>query len=156
MSSLDIKLPFNDRKHIPTRPEIDLLLGMLPAIELKRLEHQLDLMLLDFNWSMQWYEKHGGWGYRASYLSKVFVIIHFYKGYFTAAVPIPASAINTYCQLPGLTEEFVREFDRVKDSPGAVWVTFRAWKEEHVRALLSILRKKIGDTKVRGKKSGKQ
>ena len=66
------KLPFNDYQHLPTRPEIDTLLGVLPALELKRFEERLDLLEPTVSWAMHWYDSEQGWGYRASFRSRSF------------------------------------------------------------------------------------
>jgi len=144
-----IKLPFNDRKHIPTRPEIDLLLGMLPAIELKRFEDQIILREGKINWSMFWYEYYGGWGYRASFKSHVLVVLHFYKGYFTATVSIPLASEHAYLEARELTPAFHQYFAKGKLAPKAKFVTCRIWKRKDVEALLSLMERKLQELRAK-------
>ena len=105
---VDEKLPFNNFKHIPSRPEIDTVLGMLPALELKRFEEQLDLLDSTISWAFQWYENLEGWGYRASFKQRVLCILHFDRGYFSATLSIPLAMEYTYLALHGAHSEPAR------------------------------------------------
>ncbi|MBN1447877.1 MAG: DUF3788 family protein [Bacteroidetes bacterium] len=141
------KLPFNDFKHPPTRPEIDLLLGVLPAIELRRFEHQLELLEPRINWSMQWYENEEGWGYRASYHSRVVCVLHFYKGYFSVTLSIPRTEEEQYYTLRELTPHIRKAFEHYRMSEKMKWITMHLSRKEDVDAVLAILRRKLADLK---------
>ena len=139
------KLPFNDLKHPPTRPEIDLLLGVLPAIELKAFEHQLDLMEENLNWAMHWYDNELGWGYRGSYKSRVACVLYFYEGYFTVTLSIPIAREKEFFSLKELTSAFRQQVDRFTESPKVKWFSFLIRKRRDVTAITAIMRLKIGD-----------
>jgi len=147
------KLPFNDRKHPPTRPEIDLLLGVLPAIELKRFEHDLELIESNINWSMQWYTNEAGWGYRASYKSRVVCVLHFYKGYFTVTFSIPQAEEERYIKLRTLTPTLRRAFESYKESMKMKWITVHLHRRADVEAMRRIMEMKLED--LRKKSSAK-
>ncbi|MCZ7557368.1 MAG: DUF3788 domain-containing protein [Bacteroidia bacterium] len=139
------KLPFNDAKHPPTRPEIDILLGVLPAIELKRFEHQLELIEPGINWGMQWYATDEGWGYRGSFKARVVCVLHFYKGYFTVTLSIPDAQLEEYRSLKTLTPMLLKAFENSKPSVKTTWVTFHLHKSEDVLALVPLMEMKIAD-----------
>ena len=138
-------MPFNDQKHPPTRPEIDILLGVLPAIELKRFEHQLELMEPGINWAMQWYDSDAGWGYRGSYKARVVCVLHFYKGYFTVTMSIPDADIPTYTSLKTMTRMLLKAFENSNPSIKSTWVTFHLHKREDVEAMPPIMELKLLD-----------
>jgi len=152
MSTLTPKLPFNEHKHPPTRPEIDQQLGMLPAIELKRFEHQLELIEENINWSLQWYENEAGWGNRASYHSRVVCVLHFYKGFFSVTLSVPAAESDDYLALKSTTPLVRTAFEHYKPSAKMKWVTFNISRREDVDAVIAIVRKKMDDLR---KKTGK-
>ena len=141
------KLPFNDHKHPPTRPEIDQLLGMLSAIELKRFEHQLELLEPRISWAMHWYESEEGWGYRASYRSRVLCVLHFYKGYFSVTLSIPIAEEQEYLSLRELTPHILQAFEHYTLSEKMKWITMHVSRKEDVDAALAIVRKKLNDLK---------
>jgi len=145
MSVLTPKLPFNEHKHPPTRPEIDQQLGMLPAIELKRFEHQLELIEEQINWSLQWYENEAGWGYRASYRSRVVCVLHFYKGFFSVTLSVPIAEADDYLALRSTTPLIRTAFEHYKTSDKMKWVTFNISRKEDVNAVIAIVRKKMTD-----------
>ncbi|MCB2203392.1 DUF3788 domain-containing protein [bacterium] len=139
------KLPFNDHKHPPTRPEIDLQLGVLPAIELKRFEHKLELIEPQINWSMQWYENEAGWGYRASYRSRVVCVLHFYKGFFSVTLSVPIDETDDYLALKETTPLVRTAFEHFKLSAKMKWVTFNISRGADVDAVIAIANKKMAD-----------
>jgi hypothetical protein len=139
------KLPFNDYKHPPTRPEIDLLLGIVPSAELKRFEHQLELMEERINWAMHWYENDTGWGYRASYRSRVLCVLHFYRGYFTVTLSIPVDDEHRYRSHRALTPGLRKAFDYFVPSTKMKWITFHVRAKKEVEALLALLELKLQD-----------
>lgn len=141
------KLPFNDHKHPPTRPEIDQLLGMLPSAELKHFEQRLDLVEPHINWAMHWYESEEGWGYRASYRSRVLCVLHFYKGYFSVTLSIPIAEEQEYRSLRELTPHIRQAFEHYTLSEKMKWITMHVSRKEDVNAALSIVRKKLNDLK---------
>jgi hypothetical protein len=141
------KLPFNDFKHPPTRPEIDLLLGVLPAIELKRFEHQLELLEPRINWAMHWYSADQGWGYRGSYLSRVACILHFYRGYFTMTLSIPLDRVDEFRQTKDLTSTFRNAFSYGKPSMKTLWVSFLLREPADTAAAIHLIELKLRDLK---------
>lgn len=141
------KLPFNDYKHPPTRPEIDLLLGVVPSSELRRFEHQLELMEPRVNWAMHWYENETGWGYRASYKARVLCVMHFYRGFFTVTFSIPIEQEQDYLALRELTPSLRKAFDHFTLSTKMKWFTFHVNRAKDVDALLAMLRLKYADLK---------
>ncbi|HOJ02371.1 MAG TPA: DUF3788 family protein [Bacteroidota bacterium] len=143
------KLPFNDLKHPPTRPEIDLLLGVLPAIELKRFEHQLELLEPQVNWAMQWYENDAGWGYRASFKARVVCVLHFYKGYFTVTFSVPLDEEAAWRGRRENTEPILRAFEHGKLSPKTKWITVPLHLRADVEAVLPLLEMKLLDLKAK-------
>jgi len=147
------KLPFNDHKHPPTRPEIDILLGVIPSLELKRFEHQLELLEPGINWAMQWYAGDEGWGYRGSFKARVVCVLHFYKGYFTVTLSVPDDAILEYRSLRSLTPMLQKAFENSKPSVKTTWVTFHLHKREDVEALNPLMELKLDD--LRRKTSGR-
>jgi hypothetical protein len=150
------KLPFNDRKHSPSRPEIDLLVGIVPSSELKRLERQIEWMDNKISWSMEWYENAEGWGYRASYMNKVLVILHFYKGFFSASMSIPLKKEAGFIALKEVTAAHLRQFENCVLSPQAKWVTLRIQKREDMNSLLALLQHKLEDIKLKSEKKRKR
>ncbi len=141
------RLPFNDFKHPPTRPEIDQLLGILPAAELKRFEHRLELMEPRINWALQWYENETGWGYRASYRARVLCVLHFYRGFFTVTLSIPIDDEKRYRSLRELTPGLRKAFEHFTLSTKMKWVTFHVRTRAEVDALLALLLLKFEDLK---------
>jgi hypothetical protein len=139
------KLPFNDRKHPPTRPEIDIQLGVLPAIELKRFEHELELLEAGINWAMQWYASDEGWGYRASFKARVVCVLHFFKGFFTVMLSIPDEDLDAYRSLKSLTPMLLKAFEKSKPSVKTTWVTFHLHQREDVEALIPLMELKLAD-----------
>lgn len=145
------RLPFNEYKHPPTRPDIDLQLGVLPSIELRRFEHQLELLEPQINWSMQWYENEAGWGHRASYKSRVVCVLHFYKGFFSVTLSVPSDEEEAYLSLRPTTPLIRTAFEHFKPSAKMKWVTFNVSRKADVSAVLAIVEKKLKD--LRTKKS---
>ncbi|MBR9979248.1 MAG: DUF3788 family protein [Bacteroidetes bacterium] len=141
------RLPFNDFKHPPTRPEIDLLLGVVPSAELKRFEHQLELMEERINWAMHWYENDTGWGYRGSYRSRVLCVLHFYRGFFTVTLSIPLEEEERYRAIKELTPGLRKAFDHFTSSTKMKWITFHVRAKKEVEALLALLELKLQDLK---------
>ncbi|MBR9975706.1 MAG: DUF3788 family protein [Bacteroidetes bacterium] len=141
------KLPFNDYKHPPTRPEIDLQLGVVHSAELRRFEHQLELMEPMVNWAMHWYENETGWGYRASYKARVLCVLHFYRGFFTVTFSIPIDQETNYRSIRELTPSLRKAFDHFTLSTKMKWFTFHVNKAKDVDALLAMLRLKFADLK---------
>lgn len=139
------KLPFNDYKHPPTRPEIDLLLGVVPSSELRRFEHRLELMEPRINWAMHWYENETGWGYRASYRSRVLCVLHFYRGFFTVTLSVPLDREEEYLALKELTPGLRKAFDHFTLSTKMKWFTLHARAARDVEALLAMLKLKLED-----------
>ena len=137
--------PFDNYKHSPSRPEIDTLLGVLPAIELKRFEEKLNRLEPRIQWSMHWYENGEGWGYRASYRTRVVCVIHFSKGFFTTSVSVPILREQEFHELNELTEKFRNQFQYFKMSPKVKWFTFRVKTPSDTKSLLAILRLKLQD-----------
>ncbi|MDX9759767.1 MAG: DUF3788 family protein [Bacteroidota bacterium] len=148
------KLPFNDFKHPPTRPEIDLLLGVVPSSELRRFEHQLELMEPRTNWAMHWYENETGWGYRASYKARVLCVLHFYRGFFTVTFSIPVEQEADYLAVKELTPGLRKAFDHYTLSTKMKWFTFHVSTSQDAEALLAMLRLKYADLKKRTGRSG--
>lgn len=146
------KLPFNDFKHPPTRPEIDLLLGVVTSSGLRQFEHQLELMEPRVNWAMHWYENETGWGYRASFRARVLCVLHFYRGFFTVTFSIPVDQEAQYLALKELTPGLRKAFDHFSLSTKMKWFTFHVRTTQDVDALLAMLRLKYSDLK---KKTGK-
>lgn len=136
---------FTDFKHSPSRPQIDAALGVLPAIELKHFEEKLDLLEPRVQWAMHWYENGKGWGYRVSYRTRVVCVLHFSKGFFTAAVSIPAVREDEFVRIRELTEEFREQFKYFTLSPKVKWVTFRIKKRNDTDSLLALLQLKLMD-----------
>jgi len=118
---------------------------VLPAIELKRFEHQLELMEPGINWAMQWYDSDAGWGYRGSYKARVVCVLHFYKGYFTVTMSIPDSDIPTYTSLKTMTRMLLKAFENSKPSIKSTWVTFHLHRREDVEAMPPIMELKLLD-----------
>ncbi|MDH7514244.1 MAG: DUF3788 family protein [Bacteroidota bacterium] len=143
------KLPFNDFKHIPTRPEIEVVLGVLPAIELRRLEEGLDLLEPSIVWAMHWYDSERGWGYRASFRERVVCILHFQKGFFTMTLSVPLAREAEFIALRELTEEFRARFSDYKRSINAKWIVFRIRKRRDTEAALALLRLKLDDLRAK-------
>ncbi len=139
------RLPFNDFKHPPTRPEIDLLLGISPSAELKRFEHQLEMMEPRVNWAMQWYENETGWGYRASFRARVLCVLHFYRGFFTVTLSIPIDEEERYRSLRELTPGLRKAFDHYTLSTKMKWINFHVRTRKDVDAILAILTLKFED-----------
>jgi len=139
------RLPFNDFKHPPTRPEIDLLLGVSPSAELKRFEHQLEMMEPRVNWAMQWYENETGWGYRASYRARVLCVLHFYRGFFTVTLSIPTDDEERYQSLRELTPGLRKAFEHYTLSTKMKWINFHVRTRKEVDAMLAILTLKFED-----------
>jgi hypothetical protein len=139
------RLPFNDRKHIPTRPEIDLLLGSEPSAELKRLESMIEYTEQHVTWSMQWYDNENGWGYRASYKERVLCVLHFFKGYYTATISIPFRREQEFLDLKDLTPAIRKQFLFYTPSPRTKWISFAIRKKQEVDAIIAILRLKLTD-----------
>lgn len=137
------KLPFNDFKHIPTRPEIDVLLGMLPSIELRHFEEHLALLEPRVDWSMHWYDNEQGWGYRGSYKERVFCILHFFKGYFTVTIPFPDAALESASALRELTDDHRVQMRKGKPSARATWVTLRVWKRLQTVSANALVERKL-------------
>lgn len=147
------KLAFNDQRYTPTRPEIDTMLGVLPAIELKRFEEGLDKIESRLNWSFEWYDNAGGWGYRASYLSRVVCIVHFFKGYFTVLFSVPLAREEEFRAVRELTAGVRLKFDQeVTLSPAAKWISVRLWKRDDVEAVLALMKLKVADLREKRKK----
>ncbi|PLX33631.1 MAG: hypothetical protein C0600_00100 [Ignavibacteria bacterium] len=145
MSEFTPKLPFNDAKHSPTRPEIDLLLGVVPSAELRHFEHQLELMEPLINWSMQWYENDEGWGYRASYRARVLCVLHFYKGFFSVTISIPQTEEEEYLAMKEHTNTTRTAFEYFQLSAKMKWITFNLSRRADVDAVLAITRRKFAD-----------
>ncbi|MFA6234212.1 MAG: DUF3788 family protein [Bacteroidota bacterium] len=141
------RLPFNDHKHAPTRPEIDILLGVSPSAELKRFEHQLELMEPMINWAMQWYENETGWGFRASYHARVLCVLHFYRGFFTVTLSIPNVDVEQYQSLKELTPGLRKAFEYFTHSTKMKWFTFHVRTSKEVAAVLAMLKLKLEDLK---------
>ncbi len=147
------RLPFNDRKHPPTRPEIDILLGVSPSAELRRFEHQLELMESMINWAMQWYENDTGWGFRASFHARVLCVLHFYRGFFTVTLSIPEIDVEKYQALSELTPGLRKAFEYFTPSTKMKWITFHVRTDKEVRAVLAMLKLKLADLKKKTKRS---
>lgn len=141
------KLPFNDQKHIPTRAEIDLLLGVLGSMELKRLEEVLETMERHIDWSMHWYNDMQGWSYRASFRERVICLLHFYHGFFIATVSIPLDREEEFLALKNLTDAHKRRFSEFSLSMKMKWIRFPVKKRKDVEALTAILDLKLQDVK---------
>jgi hypothetical protein len=141
------RLPFNDYKHPPTRPEIDQLLGVVPSSQLRRFEHQLELMEPRTNWAMHWYENETGWGYRASYKSRVLCVLHFYRGFFTVTFSIPVDQEEQYLALRELTPGLRKAFEHFTLSTKMKWFSFHLRAAKDVDAVLAMLRLKYEDLK---------
>lgn len=141
------KLPFNDQKHIPTRAEIDLLLGVLGSMELKRLEDVLESIERHIDWSMHWYNEAQGWAYRASFRERVLCLLHFYPDFFLATVSIPTAREEEFLALPELTEAHKRRFEDYTPSMKMKWIRFPVRKRKDVEALTAILTLKLDDLK---------
>jgi hypothetical protein len=148
--SSDQKIPFNDYKHIPTRSEIDLYLGMLGAVELRRLEERIELLAPRIDWKMHWYD-NDGWGYRASFRSRVLCVLHFYHGYYTVTMAIPADNEDRYRSLKDLNSNFIRQFGEFKLSAKTKWLTFRIRKQVDVDQMIMLLEVKVAGLKTAGK-----
>ncbi|MBL0175165.1 MAG: DUF3788 family protein [Ignavibacteria bacterium] len=142
---VDEKLPFNNFKHIPSRPEIDTVLGMLPALELKRFEEQLDLLDSTISWAFQWYENLEGWGYRASFKQRVLCILHFDRGYFSATLSIPLAMEYKYLALKELTPNMREHFKDYRLSQKMKWVSLHVKNRADTDSLLAIIRLKLED-----------
>jgi hypothetical protein len=141
------RLPFNDFKHPPTRPEIDQLLGVVTSAELKRFELQLELMESRINWALQWYENETGWGYRASYRARVLCVLHFYRGFFTVTLSIPIDDEERYRSLRELTPGLRKAFEHFTLSTKMKWFIFHVRTRKEVDALLAIVLLKFEDLK---------
>ncbi|MFZ1730147.1 MAG: DUF3788 family protein [Bacteroidota bacterium] len=139
--------PFNNQKHAPTRPEIDILQGVAASAELRRFEHQLELMEPMINWAMQWYENETGWGFRASYRARVLCVLHFYRGFFTVTMSIPITDIERYHSLKELTPGLQKAFDYFTHSTKMKWFVFHVRTSKEVRAVLAMLQLKLEDLK---------
>lgn len=137
------KTPFNDQKHIPTRPEIDLQLGMLCALTLKNFEHRLEMLSSRVNWSFYWYSPTEGWSYRASYRRKVLCIVHFYKHSFSVTIPVPLKNEREFLGMKELTHAMRLEFERATRSPGSKWVSIRLAGKDDTAPVVAIIRKKM-------------
>ncbi len=137
------KTPFNDEKHIPTRPEIDLQLGVLCALTLKRFEHGLEVLSSGVNWSFYWYNRTEGWSYRASYRRKVLCIVHFYKHSFTVTIPVPLRHEQEFLGMKEMTNGVRREFERANRSPGSKWVSIRLAGKDDTAPAVALIRKKM-------------
>ena len=146
------KLPFNDYKHIPSRPEIDMVHGMQEAILLRRFEELLLLLEPRINWSFQWYDE-GGWGYRASYRERVLCVVHFYRGYYSVDIGLPLEREQEFYDLKELNEKFRKQFSNFKRSPKMKWLTFNIRTKEDVEALAAMARLNLADLKQRTAKS---
>jgi len=144
--SSEQKIPFNDYKHIPTRSEIDLHLGMMGCLELKRFEERVELMAPRIDWRMHWYETEG-WGYRASFRSRVLCVLHFFDGYFTVTMAIPAADEDRYRSLKDLNPNFNRQFGEFRLSAKTKWFTFRIRKNVDVDQMIMLLEVKVGSLK---------
>ena len=144
--SSEQKIPFDDYKHIPTRSEIDLHLGMLGLMVLKRFEERVESLAPRIDWRMHWYENNG-WGYRASFRSRVLCVLHFFNGYFTVTMGIPADAEADYRSLKELTPNFIRQFSEFTLSAKTKWLTFRIRKSVDVDQIAMLLEVKIRSLK---------
>lgn len=150
------KTPFNDKKHIPTRAEIELELGVIGAINLKEFEHKLDLLSSVITWSMYWFGVSEGWSSRASCYSSVLCILHFYKKHFIATVSIPLVHEEEFRNLKNLTDTHRKRFDHFTLSPGSKWVSFRVGRKEDIESLLAVMKKKISLLRIREEVSKKK
>ena len=143
---MPIILPaFTDFKHSPSRPQIDSVLGVLPAIELKRFEEKLDMLEPRIQWSMQWYEVGQVWGYRAAFRTRVVCILHFSKGFFTASVSVPVAREQEFHDIRGLSDSFREQFKYFTMSPKVKWFTFRIKKRADTDSLLAVIALKMQD-----------
>lgn len=139
-------IPFNDYKHLPTRSEIELHLGMLGSAELKRFEDRLESLATRIDWRMHWYETQG-WGYRASYRSRVLCVLHFYNGFFTVTMAIPVDREEDYRSLKELTPNFIRQFGEFQLSAKTKWLTFKIRKKIDVDQMAMLIEIKIRNLK---------
>lgn len=137
--------PYDDYKHIPTRPEIDLLLGMRAAVELKRLEGRIELMAANVDWQMQWYSNETAWGYRASYRSRVLCVVHFLRGVFTVTVSIPIEREKAYRALKDMTPSTLANFANFRPGPKTKHVIFRVRDKQDCDGVTAVLVEKITD-----------
>ena len=144
------KLPFNDLKHPPTRPEIDLLIGVVASTALRRFEESLEFEQPGINWSMQWYENDEGWGYRASYRGRVVCVLHFLTKLFTVTLSIPEAKERQFYELRELKQEFRDAFSRYTSSPKMKWISFALRTSDDVGPMLAIIRLKLQDLKEKG------
>ncbi len=144
--------PFNDRKHIPTRPEIDLSLGVLCAIHLKDFEHRLTVITSDINWAMYWYNPTDGWVYRASYKNSVLCILHFYRRSFGVTLSIPLDKEKDFFELRELTQEMKLQFRQSTLSPGSKWISLRVSQKDDVAGVVAVVKKKISLIKTKEEK----
>ena len=142
-------IPFNDYKHVPTRAEIDTHLGMMGAIELMRLEERVELLAPRIDWRMHWYETKG-WGYRASFRSRVLCVLHFFHGYFTVTMAIPVEDEERYRSLKELNPNFIRQFGDFTLSAKTKWLTFRIRKKVDVDQVMLLLEVKVSSLKAAG------
>lgn len=136
-------LPFNNARHQPSRPEIDTMLGILPAIELKRFEKQLDMMDSRISWAMQWYDAEQAWGYRASFRQRVLCILHFHDGFFFATLGIPLAREADFLALKELTPKMREHFAEFTLSPKVKWVKLHVRKPVDTASLLAAVRLKL-------------
>jgi hypothetical protein len=137
--------PFNDQRHIPTRPEIDLLLGMTSALELRRLEERIDMLTANVDWQMHWYSNESAWGYRASYQSRVLCVVHFSRGAFVVIVSIPAEREKAYRGLKDMTPSTLANFANFRPGMKAKQVSFRVRDKEDCDGVTAVLAEKIRD-----------
>jgi uncharacterized protein DUF3788 len=153
MEELEVpKLPFNDYKHIPSRSEINLVLGVESAGLLKRFEDLLMMYDPVIDWAFHWYEEGGGWGYRASVNSRVVCVIQFYNGYYSVTMSIPLAKEDEFLALEDLNDKVRKQFSNYKLSPKAKWLTININTNADVEALAAMSRLKLIDLKEKRKK----
>jgi hypothetical protein len=140
------KLPFNDYKHIPSRPEIDLVLGMESAILLKRFEELLLLAEPRVNWGFHWYDD-GGWGYRASWGERVLCVLHFYRGYYAVTLGVPLDKEKEFLALKGLNAKLRAQFTNFELSPKMKWMNFNIRTKEDAEGAAALTVLKLKDLK---------
>lgn len=147
MSETTPKFPFNDYKHIPSRAEIDRILGPETAGLLKRFEEKLGMKTRAVSWEMHWSGDEQGWGYRGTYKNKVLCVLHFYRGFFSFTVSIPETKEAEYKALKELKEKHLNRFAHYKQSPHVKWITIHVHTRVDVEAIGALVYKKFDEIK---------
>ncbi len=137
------KQPFNDEKHVPSRAEIELALGMQRSLDLAYVEHKIHLVYPRINQVAHWAGPEQGWGYRFSFGNRVLCTITFFKQRFDVTFSIPQRMADEILKLNSLTAAVRRAMESSWKSPGAVWYRIPVHSRADAEGVADILAIKL-------------